>query len=270
MNEGVIYSGFMPYPELLSELIYIPLGTKLPELAALAEPENWEYRHQPPGDPLPILLNYLRYTYKRLVEESPPGATEPKIVESETGQALTFNTGLVTPLQEPIFAYAARNREQGRQPWYLAAWSRRGEARMTEFERLPDMAHYFDDPRVLVFDHRKELRVNVEHIVSDNLERFPERYRKLDAYMLRTLLQGAIENAKERVRRNYKAAIPQYHQGRVQLLLPLCLGTPNVADLALVVHDAGHFYRASTCLSLDMAYNNARQLARPDIDWLNP
>jgi hypothetical protein len=37
----------------------------------------------------------------------------------------------------------------------------------------------------------------------------------------------------------------------MQLLLPLCLETP-------------------TCLTLDMAYNNARQLARPDTDWLQP
>ena len=42
------------------------------------------------------------------------------------------------------------------------------------------------------------------------------------------------------------------------------------ADLALVVEDHVGFYRASTCLTLDMAYNNARQLARPDRDWLQP
>ncbi|MCH8930901.1 MAG: DUF3825 domain-containing protein [Proteobacteria bacterium] len=30
------------------------------------------------------------------------------------------------------------------------------------------------------------------------------------------------------------------------------------------------FYCAATCLTLDMAYNNARQLARPDSDWLEP
>ena len=40
--------------------------------------------------------------------------------------------------------------------------------------------------------------------------------------------------------------------------------------MALVVEDSGGFYRASTCLTLDIAYNNARQLARPDKDWLQP
>ena len=43
-----------------------------------------------------------------------------------------------------------------------------------------------------------------------------------------------------------------------------------VADLALVVERHSTFYRAATCLTLDMAYNNARQIARPDRDWLQP
>ena len=132
------------------------------------------------------------------------------------------------------------------------------------------MAHYFDDPTVLVLDPRKELRVNVEHVIADNKERFPEPYRSMDEYPLQTFLKGAIDNAQERVKRNYKTAIPQYYRGRVQLMLPLCIGSPGVADLALVVENHGAFYRASTCLTLEMAYNNARQLARPDKDWLQP
>ena len=63
---------------------------------------------------------------------------------------------------------------------------------------------------------------------------------------------------------------PQYYKGQVQLLLPLCFDNPQRADLALVVERHQTFYRATTCLTLDMAYNNARQLARPDRDWLQP
>ena len=43
---------------------------------------------------------------------------------------------------------------------------------------------------------------------------------------------------------------------------------PAVADLALAVSREGNVYMASTCLTLDMAYNNARLLARPDSEWL--
>jgi hypothetical protein len=92
----------------------------------------------------------------------------------------------------------------------------------------------------------------------------------MNDFGLQNLFKGAIDSAKERVKRNYKTAIPQYYNGTIQLLLPLSLTDPAVADLALVVERFHEFYRASTCLTLDMAYNNARQLARPDRDWLKP
>jgi hypothetical protein len=38
----------------------------------------------------------------------------------------------------------------------------------------------------------------------------------------------------------------------------------------LVVERHQQFYRVSTCLTLDMAYNNARQICKPERDWLQP
>ncbi|GGA04106.1 hypothetical protein GCM10008018_57550 [Paenibacillus marchantiophytorum] len=52
--------------------------------------------------------------------------------------------------------------------------------------------------------------------------------------------------------------------------MPICLSNPNKADIALTIEKMEGFYRASTILTLDMAYNNARQIARPDKDWLQP
>lgn len=91
-------------------------------------------------------------------------------------------------------------------------------------------------------------------------------------YNLQNYINGCIVATKEKLRRNYKLAVPQYFitTGTIQLLIPLCLGDPGVADLAIVVEDYGTMYRASTCLTLDMAINNARLIARPDRDWLNP
>jgi hypothetical protein len=62
----------------------------------------------------------------------------------------------------------------------------------------------------------------------------------MDNYALQTFLKGAMDNAKERVRRNYKTAIPQYYRGRIQVLLPLCITNARTADLALVVEDHGN------------------------------
>ncbi|MGD1097616.1 MAG: DUF3825 domain-containing protein [Bryobacteraceae bacterium] len=160
------------WPEALFDLVFIPnLDDRLEELAGMAEPEEWHYHHTPPTEHQhPILYNYLRYTYTRLAEEE-------KIAVSDDGQLITFNMGLVTPNQEPIFALANHNHlPNARQPWHFQGWRRRGEYELTRFSQLPDMAHYFDDPAALVLDPRKELRMNIEHIITENKERFPPPY----------------------------------------------------------------------------------------------
>jgi hypothetical protein len=141
---------------------------------------------------------------------------------------------------------------------------------MTRFSHLPEMAHYLDDPTSLVLDLRRDIRVNVEHIIEEDKERFPEPYRGMDDYALQTALKGALDNACERVRRNYETAIPQYYRGRIQLCCPCASAIRCRLIWAMVVEDHSAFYRASTCPTRDMAYNNARQLARPDRDWLKP
>jgi Domain of unknown function (DUF3825) len=158
----------------------------------------------------------LVYTYGRL-------AGENKIATAPDGKSTVFNTGLVTINQEPIFALFDINRNPGQQPWHLDSWCRRGQHQLGRFPRLPEMAHYFDDPASLVFYPGKDFRENIEHIVEDNRVRFPEPYKTMDSYTLRTFLRGAVDNAKDRARRNYKTAIPQFYQARIQLLLPLCL-----------------------------------------------
>lgn len=254
----------MAWPDDLFEFAFVPeVDKQLAGLAALAEQEDWSYHHTQHEHPYPILYNYVRYTYRKVGEES-------KIALSEDGQFACFNTGLVTPNQEPIYASFETNRREGAQPWFFKDWFRKGQWELSKFPELPDLASYFDDPSYLVLDTRKDFRVNVEHIIEDSKERFPEPYNSMENFQLQTFLKGAIDNAKERVRRNYKTAIPQYYRGQIQLLLPLCFSNPQRADLALVVERHSTFYRASTCLTLDMAYNNARQLTKPDRDWLQP
>lgn len=251
------------FPDNLFDLAYLPGHSDgFPELADLAEDEDWNYKFTENSQTNPILTNYISYTYKRLVEEN-------KIAVSRDGQNLCFNSGLVTENQEEIFAFFGANRKES-QPWYLIGWRKSSANDLSSFSKLPDLASYFDDPSTLLFDSRKELRANVDHIIEDNKERFPEPYCNMETFALRNFLQGALDAVKVRVRRNYKTAIPQYYRGRMQILLPLCLSNPSVADLALTVEDQGDHYRASTCITLDMAYNNARQLARPDKDWLQP
>ena len=141
---------------------------------------------------------------------------------------------------------------------------------MNIFPSLPTMAHYFNNPDDLVYDTRLQLRENIEHIIEENKDRFPEQFKAMDTYLLQTIFKGALDNAIKRVKRNYKTAIPQYYNGKMQLLFPICLSNPSKADIALTIEKHDGFYRAATILTLDMAYNNARLIARPDKDWLQP
>ena len=89
---------------------------------------------------------------------------------------------------------------------------------------------------------------------------------------LTSLLRGEIEMMKMKVSANYKLAVPQYYQHKIQLLLPLCLEDGITPDMALVVSksDSGKYYQGHTCLTLEMAYNNARLIAKPESNWLVP
>ncbi len=158
-----------PWSEDFFDFTFVlALDERLGELGQLAEGEDWTYQHTASEHPYPILYNYLRYTYRRVAEEN-------KIALSEDGQFCCFNTGLVTLNQEPIFASFEANRREGAQPWFFKSWYRRGQWELNKFPELPDLAHYFDDPTCLVFDTRKDFRVNIEHIIVETpRERFPE------------------------------------------------------------------------------------------------
>lgn len=253
-----------PSGRALYDFAYIHnIDDRLKELASIAESENWDYKHSPNPGPLPILYYYFHYTFERVQKQN-------KITYTKDGNFSCFNTGLVTLHQESIYALFSKNTLPDKEPWRFVKFCRKGEYELSKFKALPDIATYFEDPSVLVFDGRLDFRVNIQHIIEENRERFPEPFKSMNDYALQTLLKGAIDNAKERIHRNYKVAVPQYYKDQIQLLIPICLTKPNVADMALLVQKHEGVYRGATCLTLDMAYNNARQLARPDREWLNP
>lgn len=232
------------------------------ELAKLAEPEEWGYQFSEELYPRPVLHSYLFYTFERIEAEG-------KIAISEDEQYACFNTGLVTKNQQEIFALFVRNRSQDREKWTLQRFcneSYRGF--IGRFKALPQLANYFDDTSQLLYDRRCELFMDVEHILSRK-DRFPEAMRQ-NEYLLKRTISDSRDSIKKRVYRNYKTAVPQFHRGKIQLLLPICVLTEFKADLALVVEKQGEAYRGNTVLSLDQAYNNARLIARPDGEWLQP
>lgn len=245
-------------------------SSQLERLADRAQPEEWDYANNPRGT-FPILSNYLRYTFKRIVEEGK--LAFGSLDDGE--EVVAFNTGLFTPKYQTIYACFVENRIPDQQRWFLRGWFTDNEWAMKPFaQELPEPARYFDRPHELVFDPDLPLIPNLDHILDDNMERFPAELQKQD-HQRRLILDGAIRDAVKRVQTNYKLAVPQYYfgragaqPGRMQLLLPLSLVEPGRTDLALVVDRESECYRAFTVLPLDLAYKNARLIARPDADWL--
>ncbi len=252
----------MPWP--LFDFAYISnFNSRLATLAGLAEQENWGATDNE-GHDHPVLHSYLQHTFIRVQDQD-------RIATGPAGDKACFNTGLVTPNQEFIYAYfVPHTNPDSVVRWYMQAFCRESDRSLADFDALPEMATYFDDPRELLYDARCDLRVNYDHIIDEHRERFPEPFKSMtDSYQLQIAFRGAIEHAKKRVRRNYKTAVPHFYQGRLQLLLPICMTNPANADLALAVERHQDVYRAATCLTLEMAYSNARLLARPDGDWLH-
>lgn len=244
--------------ELHDDVYFGDTNLKYSELASLSQ-EDWNVSGRTDNS---VLKNYLKYTYKKLEEEG-------KIFkESEYG---LFNTGLFTEYYEPIYAYLEPNTAGGTQPYYMKNFSTPYELGALGISNLPERANYFEQPELLVFDAKCQINVQYKHILSDpnNVGRIPEEIK--DAKNIQYIFSGAIDAMKKKVTANYKIAVPQYFNGKIQLLLPLCLVDPDIPDLALVVtkNSAGNFYQGHTCLTLEMAYNNARLIAKPDSNWLH-
>ena len=243
------------------------------QLAALAEPEPWNYQEKPAQDRHAILRSYVKYTFLRLSE-----LTDHVPVSADNSH-LAFNTGLVTPFQEQLFAvFRRRPAAEAGPPWILSSFERSSSPTfLLRFgANPPPLAWYYNDPSQLVFDTGVTLSVNVEHVPHDP-ERFPEALKHLSPSDLAALANAKAPEAIERVRRNYKTAIPQFYrdgrsgEGKMQLLLPISLLRRDSVELALAVDRlAPDVYLGRTVLTLDWAYNNARLLTRPDTDWLRP
>ncbi len=220
------------------------------ELSSFAMKENWSNDTYPDNK---ILTNYMVHTYKKL-------SSEKNIIINNEKEYALFNTGLFTEFYQPIYAYQDKNGLQFLTDYDLGSMN---------INDKPSRANYFEDPSLLLFDWHYQININYKHILKDikNINRIPEKLK--DSKNILNNLNGSIESMKKKVSANYKLAIPQYYEGIIQLLLPLCLEDDETPSLALAVTKVGNYYQGHTCLTLDMAYNNARLIAKPESNWLS-
>lgn len=262
--------GKKPFVSELFSFAYFPDYEKSVEYLAmnLADQEDWDFADAK-SKTYSILKNYLEHTFRKVKSEG-------KVSYSTRNDYACFNTGLVTKNLEQIYALFEQNKMSGcgRSPYYFKAFCKESDYQFLSVfpTNHPDIANYFQKPEDLIFNPQCKLIPQMDHIISDNIDRFPTSIQSLSEAEIRMRLTGAIDEVKKRVRTNYKLAVPQFYGNKIQLLLPLNLtpGSPN-PDLALAVkklHD--DTYTARTCLTLKMAYNNARLIVKPQSSWLKP
>lgn len=250
--------------------------TPFENLANIAKREEWNFvqpEFRKGFIKFPILANYLNYTFLRL-------QAQDKIYFDPDGSRCIFNTGLLTPDEKEIFALFDRNFRAGTDDrasdWFFKGFYDSYSREISQYRQsLPELASYVVDASDLVLDTTFDIDVNIGHILDDpeNQSRLPELLRN-NRNLALAAIEGATKFLKQKVLRNYKVAIPQWYmpEKRIQLLLPLCLVSPEKADLALVADKDknARLYRIRTALRMDMAYSNARLITKPDREWLNP
>lgn len=244
--------------------------TPFQRLAEKARNEPWNFSRQSRrrhGRDYPILQAYLNQTFLRLQEQD-------KIRYSADNARACLNTGLQTVRGNDIYATFYRNHgalEYNQPDWTLFGFFDDYSEKLNEFEPLPDIATYIENPADLVFDQRFDVETDYQSILYDSGDRLPQVLRGNPA-LARNALEGAVLQLLERLRRNYRLAVPHWYENRVQLLLPLCMIRDNIADMALAIEKDVHNskYVVRKVIGLDMAYINARLLCAADGAWLTP
>ncbi len=255
--------------ETLYEFCFTP-AIKWEKLANLAMKENWKYLNTESDFDYPILVNYIVFTFKKLYNLYKKDSTQNWLVFN--GNSICINTGLLTKNYERIFMIIKedQNKTPDQKPYITKGFYPESSAEVCKFDVLPKKAKFFDKVEDLIFNTDLRLVANFEHILEnpENKARIPEGIRNNPNLI--TILNGEIDRVKKRIDSNYKVAVPQYYDNKLQFLLPLSLSDdPNKTDLVLAVDKISNTcYKGYTCLTLDMAYNNARQIAKPETNWL--
>ena len=236
-------------------------NARIKELSEKALPEKWSFEDK---DDYFILKNYLKYTFTNLQNEG-------KVIE--TDNYCVFDTGLFSNYYVPIYAYGElyKNPSENTAKWFFKGFKDKYELGALDIiEKFPERADYFSDPSRLVFNWHLDVNINHKHILDDlnTLQRLPDSIKNSD--MPLETLEGVINNAVKRVIANYKLAVPHYYCNKIQLMIPLYFGKSGTPDVALVLDRMkGNYYQATTCLSMEMAYMDARIITKPESNWLS-
>ena len=259
----------------LFEFAYVPDWYRhLHDLKCMALPEAWQFKKpavETKNAETPILERYIHTIFRKQAiefnsEQEYNKALKYFYIENECA---CFHTGLYTPSYKGIYGCFFRNKKQDSMlEWYFKGFCDEMSPWLKYIEPLPERPVYHMAQQGLNFNPEWSIRVNVEHILGDeeNLNRIPAKIRK--AKNLPLLLETAVELARRNAVIEPGLISAQGYMGRVQYLLPIYLTKMNKPDLAMTLTVMDGYYLGNTCLTLEMAYLNARAIAKPSAPWL--
>ena len=257
-------------------------------------------------DIYPILFSYLTYTFYKLLKDDKIFYSKSNeytvfntgLVDARYKQIYALFKGNKNPNRSAKWYLV---------DFCIEGEDRAGKTLVSEFSEMPPVAHYFNKVTDLLYDTRIGVpQLDVQHIIIERIERLPYDFIKANApqnfdvmntncmsgeekkqyfdrlrqaiendeYSYRQMthrLEDALSISIERVKWNFKSAIPMYYprKDKMCLFLPLCLVKDNKVDVALVVEKTpSGRYLGSTIYELNWAYKCARLVCRPDSDWL--
>lgn len=295
-NSDIKNSGFQP----LEDWAYLlNINEVLSKLASMTN-ENWSFDNNlPPYPNHPILWSYLRYTFCRIQYQN-------KIVYSADSNLAAFNTGLYNEHYDDIIALFKRNDPGFKSEWifldFVIAGQGKGKVINKAFSSEIERATYTDNPADVVYDIRCGKPIlDMDHLIK-RVYRMPVNFLQqivpdiavpdsdtektayfdqvrdkiLSDQFIYQRFAGAINYAMDlamkRIRCDHRNAVPMYYPktNHMSFLIPLCLTSDGVVDIALVVSKTTTGkYEGSTILTLDWAYTDARLVGRPGMDWLS-
>lgn len=256
------------------------------QLSEMAIPETWHYKAHKSSFQHPVLKSFIENTYCRLVHEQRTGAE--KIILNDTH--LLFNTGLLSKYFHVIYIVAERSKQSDsfecqnpilttgleKLKNFGGGFKLDGKS-INKEAMMPKKAEFFSAFNEVIFNIDFDVDKTYEkfnHIIEHNRKRFPDKYQNSPSHELAQKVDHAIDAAKLMAERNYKFIVPQYRptENKIQFLMPLYLDAKfdKAPDLALVLDLNEDIYVPETVLPLDAAYQNARLIAKPDNQWLDP
>ena len=259
----------------LFDFAYVPEWYRhLYDLKCMALPEAWQFKKpavETKNYETPILERYIHTIFRKQAiefnsEQEYNKALKYFYIENECA---CFHTGLYTRQYQAIYACFERNKKKDTTlKWYFTGFCDAVSSKLRYVEPLPKKPYFPMMQNGVNFNPEWPIRVNAEHILSDpeNRERLPKKLLRFKNLPL--LLETAVELGRRKAVIEPGLVVPQGYQNQLQFLLPICLTDMEKPNLAMTLAERNGYYLGSTCLTLEMAYLNARMIARPIAPWL--